>query len=218
MASGAQLGKEAGDVASVILEFVEALAKEVLLGEDDRKIDGEQHDDHHGGNPQAARGDGESECDDERSEIKRVARVCVRTAGGELLVLVDVSRRERANEDARSGDRQAHSDRGPRRMRDVEVKDGKQESERDANRRAMRAQPVGGAGTGLVAESVMRLQKLACCEDDLGRLNGKKSFVRFGTAAVTGHAVGRTKDHAGGSKWSITRGIRRPEDPDDGNA
>ncbi len=99
-----RLGKEARDVASVVLELVEALAKEVLLGEDDRKIDGEEHDDHDGGNPQAARGDGESECDDERSEIERIARVCVRTAGGELLVLVDVSGSERADEDAGSGE------------------------------------------------------------------------------------------------------------------
>src|SRR5678816_103925 len=84
-------------------------------------------------------------------------------------------------------------------------------------RRAMRAHPVGGAGTGLVAESVMRLQKLAGCGDDLDRLNGQKSFVRLGAAAMTGHAVRRTKDDAGGSKWSVARRIGRAKDCDNGN-
>src|SRR5580765_3169085 len=84
-------------------------------------------------------------------------------------------------------------------------------------RRAMRTQPVGGAGTGLVVESVMQLQKHACCGDDLVRLNGKESLIGFGAAAVTGHAVGRTKDDAGGSKWSVARRIGWTKDSDHGN-
>ncbi len=105
-------------------------------------------------------------------------------------------------------------------MRDVEVEDGEQESERDANA-ARDAGPSGGwaqeAGFGRRSQSC-GLQKLACCGDDLGRLNGEKSFVGFGTAAMAGDAVGTAKDDAGGSKWSVARGIRRAEDSDNRNA
>jgi len=46
---------------------------------------------------------------------------------------VDVPGSRGANEHSGSGERQARGDRGPRRVRDVEVEDGEQESERNAN-------------------------------------------------------------------------------------
>ena len=111
---GAEPGEEARDVASVVLELAEAVTQVGFFGADDGKIDGEEQNDHDGRNPETARGDGESERDDERSEIKRIARVGVRAGGGELLVLVDVSGGERADENAGSGEDQAGDDRASR--------------------------------------------------------------------------------------------------------
>ena len=221
---GAEPGEDAGDVAGVVLELAEAVTQVGFFGADDGKIDGEEQDDHDGRDPEAARGDGESEGDDEGSEIERVARVGVGAGGGELLVLVDVSGGEGADEDAGSGEEEAGGDRGPGRMREVEVDDGEKESERHADA-AGDAGPSGGRGgsgrgsgdgiAGGIRHAAPSNSRAAAAT--WAGWMASESFVGLGTAPMAGDAVGTAQDDAGRAERAVARGIRWTEDSDDRN-
>jgi len=65
---------------------------------DYRKVDREEHHDEGNAHPPTARGHGKANTDQQRSKIKRIARVRIRARSRQRLILADVAGREGTNQ------------------------------------------------------------------------------------------------------------------------
>src|SRR5581483_11144289 len=86
-----QTWEQAWNVACVFIELWKLPTEEILFASNHRQIDKEEQRDEDGADDPAARGDGEPDCEDQRTQIKRVARVPVRAGGGQHFVFLYVA-------------------------------------------------------------------------------------------------------------------------------
>src|SRR6516162_4663461 len=133
LAIGLPSGEQPRHVAGVLVEGGKNLAQVGLFVTDHRQVDDKVHRNDDVEYPDAARSKGEAGGHDQRSEIKRIARVVIGAGGGEFFIFPDVSGGEGAKGNARECDECAESDRDPRGAGDPEVEDGEGESQGDTN-------------------------------------------------------------------------------------
>src|SRR5438270_9313391 len=118
-------------MGSVILKLREPRAQERLLGTNHGNINNEQHSGCDQWEPPTSGGNQKANRENYRSQIKRVARMRVRAAGGKHLIFFDVSGGKRANAKSRERNRASNDNRENRRVRQPNISGGEQETQRN---------------------------------------------------------------------------------------
>src|SRR4051812_44113010 len=122
------------DARDVSVEVAgETLAQETFFEADGREINGQEHQRHARGEPPAPRRPCQAGRHDAGTKVERIARVRIRSGGGQLARFLHVAGSVRAQPQAERSDGESDGDRAPRRLRQPEINDGEGEAERDAD-------------------------------------------------------------------------------------